>query len=292
MSNPPSNLSQLLRAKLAPSKHTLALLALTAEPAIELLDNVRLTISELHLSEVRALHSQAPQLVDQEDLITTTRAVYLAVQRQVPDWVAGCDTFCAKFAARAEVELAQATPHKARLAKLQPAHQQYYWDALSGVHSLRRQQRTVASQCQQLTHALCVLCWVLTVSDEHPELVTPAYAAVASALATLSDLERDLDDIAYGLERDAVSARGYLVPDIPAESREYAADDELSGTSDAQHAQLGAGSPSRYDDTDDDHWSAPSYHPSVNPTTGLPMIGETYIDVGGNAFGTGSFDGQ
>jgi hypothetical protein len=48
-----------------------------------------------------------------------------------------------------------------------------------------------------------------------------------------------------------------------------------------------------YDSRDDDEdlgWgnAAPSYQSPFNPATGLPMVGNTFLDVGGNAYGTDS----
>lgn len=34
------------------------------------------------------------------------------------------------------------------------------------------------------------------------------------------------------------------------------------------------------------HDQPDNYSPDVNPSTGLPMIEDTYLDVGGNPFGT------
>lgn len=35
-----------------------------------------------------------------------------------------------------------------------------------------------------------------------------------------------------------------------------------------------------------------NYGPDINPATGLPMIDETYIDVGGNPYGSDLYTSQ
>jgi len=70
-------------------------------------------------------------------------------------------------------------------------------------------------------------------------------------------------------------------------NRQESDDSEDSNPSGAATTVTGYSYDSRDDDEDLD-WgnAAPSYQASFNPATGLPMVGNTFLDVGGNVYGT------
>lgn len=283
------SLTEQLRAKLASvpatDEYRDALLALTDGEMLTRLRSIQFEPSAELDAQLKALHDTAPEDIPRYQLIQVVRALYTELLAHLPSWHQGWDRWALRMLSDADEALAQCVAMKGRLARLREDEQAYYWNAIAGLRELNTYLfPLIEVQINQFNSVVLSLLGMLECDQTVPQMFSLADSSFRRSLDALSQVSEMLDNQVYGLERDHCAALLSLHAVAPTPNGS-SADDEDDST------ETSAG-PGRLATAYDDSWSetpyaVPAPYPDVNPATGLPMIGNSFMDVGGHIFGTG-----